>query len=156
VFSCSWWEFFPYLPFFVVGGLLLISVTYFLPASSFFFLPESAQHFLFYADTFKFFMKEFTERAEEYLQDVSGSAIHTQQVIQAVSVQLVNTLSSVSRIADETSTLTYDALMRLLTMENMLNHLLQQSDAIKSVNDDLLAAYHASREENGQLRTEIH
>jgi hypothetical protein len=28
-------------------------------------LPESAQHFSFYADTFKFFMKEFTERTKE-------------------------------------------------------------------------------------------
>jgi hypothetical protein len=46
---------------------------------------ESAQHFSFYAETFKLLMKEFTERAEEHLQDVSSSAIRTQQAIQAVS-----------------------------------------------------------------------
>jgi hypothetical protein len=41
-------------------------------------------------------------------------------------------------------------------MENMLNQLLQQSDATKHINNDLLTTYHVSREENGQLRTEIH
>jgi hypothetical protein len=40
-------------------------------------LLDTAQHFSFYADTFKFFMKEFTEHAEEYLQDISGSVMHT-------------------------------------------------------------------------------
>jgi hypothetical protein len=39
--------------------------------------PESAQHFLFYVDTFKFFMKEFSEHAEEHLHNVSSSAICT-------------------------------------------------------------------------------
>jgi hypothetical protein len=114
-------------------------------------LPESVQYFLFYADTFKFFMKEFAQHTEEHLQDVSGSAIHTQQAIQVVSTQLVNTLSSVSRIANKTSTSTHDVSTCLLVMENMLNHLLQQLDVTKSVNDDLLTAYHASHEENGQL-----
>jgi hypothetical protein len=37
LFSHSWWEFFPHPPFFVVGGLSLISVTHFLPTCSFFF-----------------------------------------------------------------------------------------------------------------------
>jgi hypothetical protein len=40
---------------------------------------ESAQHFSFYVETFKLLMKEFTECAEEHLQDVSGSVICTQQ-----------------------------------------------------------------------------
>jgi hypothetical protein len=47
---------------------------------------ESAQHFSFYVATFKLLMNEFGERAEEHLQDISGSAIRTQQVIQAVSM----------------------------------------------------------------------
>jgi hypothetical protein len=114
-------------------------------------LLESAQHFSFYVDTVMFFMKEFAEYAEEHLQDVSGSAIRTQQAIQAVSMQLVNTLSSVSRIADETSSSTHDALTHLLTMENMLNHLIEQSDVTKRVNEDLLGAYHTSHEDNVQL-----
>jgi hypothetical protein len=112
---------------------------------------ESAQHFSFYADTFRFFMKEFTERTKEHLQDVSGSAICTQQVIQAVSAQLVNTLSSVSRIADKTSASTHNASTHLLARENMLNHLIHQSDVIKHVDEVLLAAYHTSDEENMQL-----
>jgi hypothetical protein len=33
----GWWEFFPYPPFFIVGGLLFVSSTRFLSASSFFF-----------------------------------------------------------------------------------------------------------------------
>jgi hypothetical protein len=119
-------------------------------------LLESAQHVSFYTETFKLLMKEFAECTKEHLQDVSGSVICTQQVIQAVSVQLVNTLSSVSRITNKTSTSTHDMLMRLLTMENMLNHLLQQSDVTKGINNNLLTVYHASHEENGQLRTEIH
>jgi hypothetical protein len=39
--------------------------------------PDRAQHFSFYVDTLKFFMKDFTERTEEHLQDVSGSAMRT-------------------------------------------------------------------------------
>jgi hypothetical protein len=112
---------------------------------------ELAQYFSFYMETFKLLMKEFAEHAKEHLQDVSGSAIHTQQAIQAVSAQLLNTLSSVSRITNKTSASSHDMSTCLLTMENMLNQLLQQSDTTKCINDDLLATYHASHKENGQL-----
>jgi hypothetical protein len=112
---------------------------------------ESAQHILFYVDTFKLFMKEFAEHANKHLQDVSSSAICTQQEIQAVSAQLVNTFSSISRIANKTSTSTHNVSMYLLVMENMLNHIIQESDVTKCINDDLLATYQALHEENVQL-----
>jgi hypothetical protein len=43
----------------------------------------------------------------------------------------------------------------LLTMENMLNHLVQQLDAARCINDDLLTTYHAICDKNMKLRTEI-
>jgi hypothetical protein len=57
-----------------------------------------------------------------------------------VSVQLVNTLSSVSSIADKTSASTHNVSTSLLGIENVLNHLIQRSDATKRINHDLLAA----------------
>jgi hypothetical protein len=43
----------------------------------------------------------------------------------------------------------------LLAMESKLDDLLQQSDASKRVNNDLLEAYHVSCEENTHLKTAI-
>jgi sugar/nucleoside kinase (ribokinase family) len=110
---------------------------------------------LFYADTFRFFIKEFIEYAEKYLQDISSSVIHTQEAIQAVSIQLVNTLSSVSTIANKTSTMTHDTSTCLLMMESKLDDLLQGSDIIKCNTEELLDAYYAVCKQNTQLLTVI-
>jgi hypothetical protein len=44
---------------------------------------------------------------------------------------------------------------RLLAMESKLDDLLQQSDVTKCVNNELLEAYHAAREENTILKAPI-
>jgi hypothetical protein len=92
---------------------------------------------------------------------------YTYQVLQSVTGQLAGTFSSISHITKSTWNIVqdtsglHDDWFQLLgdslsMIESMLNYLIQQLDATRHVNNNLLTTYHALHEEKAPLRTEIH